>query len=69
MKITKTIYLFIYAATPYLLGRGGGMLQPHPQPHPHRPPPRFFTAKCFEIFFIDTRVSGHRVGKLTVRQS
>ena len=67
MKITKTIYLFIYAATPYLLGRGGGCCNPTPNPTPSAPP--FFTAKCFEIFFIDTRVSGHRVGKLTVRQS
>ena len=40
-----------------------------PLPSPDSHPPTFLTAKIFEIFFIDTWVSGQRVGKLTVWQS
>ena len=37
--------LFIFAATPSLSGRGGGLLQLLP------PPPTFFMAKIFENLF------------------
>ena len=40
------------------------------RPPPPSQPPTFFTANIFVIFFfIDTWVSGQRVGKLTERQS
>ena len=52
--------LFIFAATPFLSGRG--LLQ-------HPTPPTFFMAKIFNFFFLDIWVSGQRVGKWIVRQS
>ena len=60
MKATK-IY-FVFAATPSVSGRG---VCCNPPPHPQT----FFMAKIFEFFFIDTWVSGQRVGKWPVWQS
>ena len=57
MKITK-IYLFLLPPVPSQEG-GGGCCIP--------PPLNFFHSKnIFENFFIDTWVSGQRMGKLTV---
>ena len=54
--------LFIFAATPSLSGRGGGGC--------NNPTPQLFPwQKFLKNFFIDTWVSGQRVGKLTVEQS
>ena len=52
--------LSIFAATPSLSGRGGGCCNPTPQ---------LFSPQKFDFFFIDTWVSGQRVGKLTIYQS
>ena len=61
MKIAKI--LFILAATPFLSGRGGVVAAPHP------PPQLFLRQKNVEFFFIDTWVSGQRMGKKTKWQS
>ena len=59
MKTTK-IYLFLLPSLPSLDG-GGGLLQP--------PTPQLFPRQKFlKIFFIDTWVSGQRVGKLVGSQ-
>ena len=63
MKTTK-IYLFLLPPLPSQDGGGGGLLQP-PNPHPQL----FPRQKFLKHFFIDTWVSGQRVGKLTVWQS
>ena len=56
-KIKNYENLFIFATTPSLSGRGEGLLQlPLPL--------TLFIVKIFEFFFIDTLVSGQRVGKL-----
>ena len=60
MKIMK-IYLFFLPTLPSQ--DGGGRIVATP-PHPH--PQRFSQQKFLKIFFIDTWVSGQRVGKLTV---
>ena len=57
MKTTK-IYLILLPPLPFQ-GGGGGLLQPHiPQP--------FSRQNFLKIFFIDTWISGQRVGKLTL---
>ena len=59
METTK-IYLFLLPPLPSQdEGGGGGLLQPSI-------PQLFSPQKALKIFFIDTWVSGQRVGKLTV---
>ena len=58
MKTTK-IYLFLLPPLPSQDGEGGGG-------GGCCNPITFSTAKVFKNFFIDTWVSGQRVGKLTV---
>ena len=58
-KINKNYEnLFVFVTTPSLSGRGEGYCF-------KLPPPTFFRAKVLKLFFIDTWVSGQRVGKLT----
>ena len=61
MKITK-IYLFCCHPLP---SQDGGVVAPLPTPHPQL----FPRQKFLILFFIDTWVSGQRVGKWTVWQS
>ena len=63
MKTTK-IYLFLL---PPLPSQNGGVVAGPPPPPPTSQ--LFFMAKIFETFFIDTLVSGQRVGKWPVWQS
>ena len=55
--------LFIFAATPSLSGQRGCCNPPTPTPQ------LFSLQKFLKTFFIDTLVSGQRVGKLTILQS
>ena len=63
MKTTK-IYLFLLAPLPSQDGGGGVVATPL-----HPPPQLFPRQKFLKYFFIDTWVSGQRVGKLTIWQS
>ena len=56
------IYLFLLPP-PSLSGRGGVVETPLPTPQ------LFSRQKFLKFFFIDTWISGQRVGKLTVWQS
>ena len=61
---TMKIYLFLLPPLPSQDGGGGGVVET-PLPTPQL----FSRQKFLKFFFIDTWISGQRVGKLTVWQS